>query len=478
MKAGMKTRLDTPKKLRRVALAASVLVGAAVLGGCASTVPQPDVPASQVLMQAGVPKQLPVAADTPLDAGVIAWRDLIRSPRLLQLVDLALQNNRDLRVALLNVQRAQGQLTVADANRLPTLGAGLIASRAPNFKGVQANGLTLGLQVSAWEIDLFGRLASLSDAARAQWLASEAGRRAAELALAGTVVQAALALQADDELLALARQTLTSRDQSVKLTQLRESAGAASLLELQAQQTLSAQARATLAQLSRQRAQDHNALALLLGQAVPDELKSATAAPTLADESWLVEMPAGLSSAVLLRRPDVISAEQSMRAAQANIAAARAAFWPSITLTAQAGQASGQLLGLFEGGNFVYTLAANALITVFDAGRREANVNAAIAAQQIAQAQYERAIQSAFRDTADALAGVATWREQLAAQRALLVAAQGTAKLTELKAEQGAASTLERLDAQRSLWAAEQAVVEVRLAELGNRVALFKALGG
>ena len=213
---------------------------------------------------------------------------------------------------------------------------------------------------------------------------------------------------------------------------------------------------------------------------MPGAMPAATPAigPQLADETWLYSVPAGLSSAVLLRRPDVIAAEQAMRAAQANITAARAAFWPTITLTGQAGQASSQLSGLFQGGNFVYTLAANALITVFDAGRRQANVASAEAAQQIAQAQYERSVQSAFRDTADALAGLATWRDQLDAQRVQRDAARETARLTELKASQGAASALERLDAQRALWAAEQAVVQARLAELNNRVALYKALGG
>jgi outer membrane protein, multidrug efflux system len=188
-------------------------------------------------------------------------------------------------------------------------------------------------------------------------------------------------------------------------------------------------------------------------------------------------VPAGLSSAVLLGRPDVIAAEQNLRAAQANIAAAWAALWPTITLTAQAGQASPQLSGLFVGGNFAYTLAASAVATVFDAGRRQAQVAVAEVNQQVALAQYERSLQAAFRDTADALAGLATWRDQLAAQVAQRDATRETARLTELKASQGAASTLERLDAQRAWWAAEQAVVQVRLGELNNRVALFKALG-
>jgi len=291
-------------------------------------------------------------------------------------------------------------------------------------------------------------------------------------------------VQADDELVELARQSLASREQTLSLVRLRESAGAASQLELQAQLTQTAQGRVSLVQYIRQQAQDLNALALLLGQPVPPPAATAApaelagAAPLLADEAWLREAPAGLSSVVLLRRPDVMAAEQTMRAAQANIEAARAAFWPTITLTGQAGEASAQLSGLFQGGNFVYTLAANALITVFDAGRRQANVAAAEAAQQAAQAQYERTIQSAFRDTADALAGLSTWREQLVAQRTQRDAARETSRLVELRDRQGAASLLERLEAERSLWAAEQALVQARQAELNNRVALYKALGG
>ena len=464
----------------------AVVVSLLWLAGCASPVPSATASATAsadyALQQADVPAQLPGAAGAPAETPAAAWRELVQSPRLAQWVDMALRHNRDLRVAVLNVQRAQAQLGLAEANRGPAVAAGLNASRAPNGRGEQANSLSAGLQLSTWEIDLFGRLANLSEAARAQLLASEAGRRAAELTLVAAVLQAGLALQADEELLALARQALASREQTLQLTTLRESVGAASLLELQAQQSLAAQARASIAQLTRQQAQDSNALALLLGQPVPPDAPAAngaaiTASPSLADEAWLAEVPAGLSSSVLLARPDVIAAEQAMRAAQANIAAARAAFWPAITLTAQAGQASPQLAGLFAGGNFVYTLAASAVATIFDGGRRQAGVDVAVVNQQIALAQYERSLQAAFRETADALAGLATWREQLAAQTAQRDAARDTARLTELKASQGAASALERLDAQRGWWAAEQAVVQVRLGELANRVALFKALG-
>jgi multidrug efflux system outer membrane protein len=458
----------------RIALTAVAL---AALAGCSHFGPPPERAAAKgdALQRAEVPGQWAAAPAAELPA--LGWRERVRQPQLLKWVDQALAHNRDVQVAVLSVQRAQAQLVATDAARLPSLGVGLGASRAPNSKGEQANTLTAGVQMPAWEIDLFGRLASLSDAARAQLAASEAGQRAAELSVVGAVLQAALALQADDELLALARQSLDSREQTLKLSRLRESVGAASQLELQGQITLAAQARATLAQLSRQRAQDANALGLLLGQ--PATALPATAgAARLADEAWVDELPAALPATVLLRRPDVVQAEQTMRAAQANIGAARAAFWPSITLTAQGGQVSSQLSGLFEGGHFAYTVAANALLTVFDAGRRQANLAQADVSQQIAQAQYERAIQSAFREVADGLAGTATWREQGAALQAQAVAARETARLTRLKAQQGAASVLEQLEAERGLWTAEQAVLQARLGELNNRVALLKALGG
>jgi len=460
----------------RMALTAVAL---AALAGCSHFGPPPERAAAKgdALQRAEVPTQWAVAPAAELP--VLGWRERVRQPQLLKWVDQALAHNRDVQVAALNVQRAQAQLAATDAARLPSVGVGLGASRAPNSKGEQANTLTAGVQLASWEIDLFGRLANQSEAALAQWLASNQARRATELSLVAAVLQAGLALQADDELLALARQTLANREQTLKLVQLREAAGAASQLELQAQLGLVAQARATLAQLERQRAQSGSALALLLGRPVPDDAAAASgASPRLADEAWLAEVPAGLSSAVLLRRPDVLQAESALRAADANIAVARTAFLPSLTLTGQAGQVSPQLSGLFQGGNFAYTAAASLALTLFDGGRRQANLDSVQAARTAAQAQYERAIQAAFRETADALAGSATWRAQRQALEQQRGAARETARLTTLRAEQGAASTLELLEAQRSLFAAEQAVLQARLGELNNRVALFKALGG
>jgi len=455
------------------------LVAALALAGCATAPDWKAAAPAQALVQADVPQRLPAAAGAADDTPALEWRAVVQSARLQAWVGQALTHNRDLRVAAANVQRARAQLGAADANRLPTLGAGLSASRAPNSKGEQANSLSAGVQLASWEIDLFGRLANLSEAASAQVASSAQAQRAAELSVVAAVLQAGLALQADDEQLQLARETLASREQTLKLVQLRESAGASSQLELQAQVALVGQARATLAQLERQQGQDDSALALLLGQAAQvAPVATGAAAARLADEVWLAEVPAGVSSAVLLRRPDVMQAEAALRAADANITAARLAYLPSISLTGQAGQVSPQLSGLFQGGNFAYSLLASAALTIVDGGRRQANVDGAQAARAAAQAQYERAIQAAFKETADALAGGATWRAQREALQAQRSAARETARLTKLRAEQGAASTLELLEAERSLFAAEQAVLQARQGELNNRVALFKALGG
>jgi multidrug efflux system outer membrane protein len=441
-------------------------VAALALAACAQPLPlkpaaQPNVPAQLGSAGAGV------AAPPP------SWREFVRDEALVKLADQALQHNRDLRSAALNVERAQAALRLSEAGRWPVIGVGGGVARGPDNNGNQGNTFTAGVQLASWEIDVFGRLRALDDAARAQLLASEAGQRAVQTAVLAQVVATALAVRADDALIDVAQRTVAARDESLRLVRLRERAGASSLLDVDSQAVLAAQARVALAQAQRARAQDGNALALLVGRPVTSaEIGGAPLAPTL-----LAEVPAGLTSSLLLERPDVIAAERLLDAASANLAAARRALWPSITLTGQAGQVSEQLSGLFEGGNFAYTLAANLFFTVFDGGRRRAGIAGADAAERIALAEYEQAVQAAFRETADALAGLTTWRDQLAAQRQQLDAAREVASLVDLRARQGAASLLEQLEAQRSLFAAEQALVQTQLAELNNRVALFKAIG-
>lgn len=438
---------------------------AVALAACAQPTPlrpaaQPDVPAQ-------------VGATTSDVAAPPSWQAFVRDDALRRLAEQALQHNRDLRVAALNVERAQATLRLSEASRWPVVGVGGGVQRAPDADGKQTNIFTAGVQVPSWEIDLFGRLRALDDAARAQLLASEAGRRAVQATVIAQVVATALAVRADDALIDVAQRTVAARDDSLRLVRLREQAGASSLLDVDSQAALAAQARVALAQAQRARAQDGNALALLVGRPVASaEIGSAPLTPAV-----LAEVPAGLPSSLLLARPDVLQAEQQLAAANANLTAARAALWPNITLTAQAGQVSSQLSGLFEGGNFAYSLAANLFFTVFDGGRRRAAIAGADATERIALAQYEQAVQAAFRETADALAGLTTWRDQLAAQRQQLDAAREVASLTDLRARQGAASLLEQLEAQRSLFAAEQALVQTQAAELNNRVALFKAIG-
>lgn len=458
-----------------------LIVAALVLAGCTNLAPRHERPASPI------PAQLPLPAEAAASASAAAavplgWKAFVQSPQLAQLVQRALDQNRDLRVAVLNVQRAEAQLGVARADRLPTVSAGLTAAATPNASsGRQTQSFTAGVQVTAWELDLFGRIANLGEAAQAQVLATEAGRRSAELALVGAVVSGWLTLGADAELLSVADRTLASRESTLKLSKLRFDAGAASALELQTAQSLVAQARNTQVQLRRQHALDLNALALLVGGPVPADLRpGAAAAGTVAGTPGevLAPVPVGLASDVLLQRPDVIQAEQALVAASANIGVARAAFFPRLALTGSAGQAGSRLSDLFQAGNFAWSLSASALATVFDSGRNQANLNVARVSRDIAVAQYEKAVQSAFRETADALAGLSSWREQLAAQGQQLDAAREIARLTELRYTNGAASELDRLDAQRSLLAAEQTLVQTRLAEQVNRVGLFKALGG
>ncbi|MBQ0931106.1 efflux transporter outer membrane subunit [Ideonella alba] len=451
-------RLITP-------LAASLL-----LAGCVHLAPDYQRPA------APVPDALPVAGDVT-QAHWPSTVELLRDARLRQVVELALAGNRDLRVALLNVEKSRAQLRIADADRWPTLSAALIASRAPNNQGVQANSWQGGLQLSSYEIDLLGRVRDASDAAAASLLATEAAARAARLALVTQTATAWLTLAADTEQLRLVRATLVSREESLRLTVLRERVGAASALELRAAEGLAASARAAVAQLERQQAQDRNALALLVGQ----PLTAAQLPPedvSLAGADWLAPVPAGMSSQVLLARPDVIQAEQQLVAANANIGVARGAMFPRLVISGSAGQVSDTLAGLFDGGRFAYSLTSTLAMALFDAGRNQANVRVAEVNREQAVASYEKTVQGAYREAADALVAQSTWTRQVQAQQTLLSAEQERTRLTRLRFEVGAASLVDTLDAERSLAAAQQALVQVRLAEALNRLVLYKALGG
>jgi outer membrane protein, multidrug efflux system len=286
-----------------------------------------------------------------------------------------------------------------------------------------------------------------------------------------------LSLLSDEALLQLSRQTLATRDDSLKLVQLRFKHGVVSELDLRLAESLQASARVTLAQQERQRALDENALVLLLGQSLPSAARAQLAGANPKPLQFAV-LPAGLPSDLLARRPDIRQAEQQLMASNANIGAARAAFYPRISLTAGAGTASGDLDNLFKDGYWGFTMAPQLVLPIFDGGRNQANLDSAKAGREIAVAQYEKAIQSAFREVADALAANATLARQLRAQEAQLAAETARNSLTDLRYQNGASSQLDWLDAQRSLFSAQQALVQTRLTYAQSQVALYKALGG
>jgi multidrug efflux system outer membrane protein len=448
------------------------LTAALALAGCTSLAPRYERPAAPV-----APAFTDVAATAgPTAADHIEWQNFFTDERLKRLVDVALKNNRDLRVAVLNIEQARATYGVRRADQWPTVNLGATGTRQPATSGDGTSSLyTVGLQVTAYELDLFGRVRSLSDAALAQYLGTEEGRKAAQISLISAVANTYLTLIADDELLELTRETLKTREESYKLSKLKFDNGAASELDYRQSESLLEAARVTLAQLTRQRSLDENALVLLLGQSVPADLPPPLA---MSEQRLATDLPTGLPSEVLVRRPDVRQAEQQLIAANANTGAARANFFPRISLTASAGTASSELSGLFKSGSSAWTFAPQIVLPLFDAGRNKANLDVAKTNREIAVAQYEKAIQSAFREVQDALAGRATLGEQASAQLAQANAEQIRFRLADLRYRSGAASYLDVLDAQRSLFAAQQAVVQVQAAQVQNLVTLYKALGG
>ncbi len=453
-------------------LTALALTTALAMAGCASLAPKYERPAAPV---AGAFNG-EAATPGPKAASDIEWQSYFADERLKRLIDLALKNNRDLRIAMLNIEQARATYGVRRADLLPSVGLGATGQRGPSpVTGNISTLYTVGLQVTAYEVDLWGRVRSLSDAALAQYLGTEEGRKAAQISLISSVANTYLALIADDELLGLTGETLKTREESFKLSKLKFDNGASSELDFRQAESLLEGARVTRAQLTRQRALDENALALLLGQSLPADLPPPLA---MSEQRLATDLPAGLPSEALARRPDVRQAEQQLIAANANIGAARANFFPRISLTASAGTASSELNGLFKAGTAAWTFAPSIVLPLFDAGRNKANLDVAKVNRDIAVAQYEKAIQGAFREVQDALAGRATLGEQARAQLAQANAEQTRFRLADLRYKNGASSYLDVLDAQRSLFAAQQAVVQVQAQQVQNLVTLYKVLGG
>ena len=439
------------------------------LAGCATM--EPRLPEAD----ADIAPIWPIPAQTAAgEATDIGWRDFFVDEKLERLIALALENNRDLRVAMLNVERARGLYRIQRADRLPSVGVSASLTRSGNDDAVSSQ-YEVAAGITGFELDLFGRVRSLSNAALQQFFATQAAQRGAQIALIAEVANAYLALAAEQELQRIAQATLESQQASYELTVRRKELGAVSALDVSQARTFVESARADAARFSGRVAQDINALTLLAGAPVPAELLPETFEPRV---SGLQPLPAGTPSDLLLRRPDVLQAEHALRAANADIGAARAAFFPSIRLTGSIGTASDELSGLFESGTRGWSFLPTISIPIFEGGRLRAGLAVAQADRDIALAQYEKAIQTAFRDVADALALTQALAAQREAQEALVEAAARTEELSDVRYRAGAESYLALLDAQRTLFAARQALVNVQFAEQANRVALYRALGG
>ncbi|MFL6735786.1 MAG: efflux transporter outer membrane subunit [Sphingomonas sp.] len=430
----------------------------------------------------------------------VTYRDIFRDGRLQTLIGEALVNNRDLMAAASNIQAALEQYHIQRAQQFPQLNAttGLTASgdrgssgsssgggsggsgsgsgngNGSSGSGVSAN-YAAGLSVPSFELDLFGRLRSLTHAQLEQYLATEAGARSTRLTLVANVSDAWLNYATDASILQIAEETLKSARESVRITRVRLEGGVAPRLDLDQAQLILTQAQADVAQQKALLAQDVDALQLLVGAPVP-----ATTLPTSIDDALphIAELPSGVDSYVLLRRPDVLQAEYQLRAANANIGAARAELFPRISLTGLLGFASGALLKLFSGGAFGWSAGANAGYTIFQAGAGHANVRLTQAQRNAALANYQHAVQTAFRDVSDALARRATMDEQLAAARAQQAAASDNYLLTEARYRAGIDPFLDVLVAQRAYYTAQNSLVQTKATAGHNRVDLYQALGG
>ena len=474
-----------PSRFMLPALAAALLAS-----GC-SMIPAYERPAAPVALT--YPSQ---AASTDMadaanalaaqSASTMAWQTFFADTRLQGLIELAFVNNRDLRVAVLNIEQARAQYQIRRADQFPTINGVLNGSRTPSASGGVTSLYSAGLQATAYELDFFGRVSSLKEAALNQYLATEEGRKTTQISLIASVANAYFGLLADEELLEITRQTLVTREESIRLSKLRFDNGVASELDFRQAESLVEAARVSLAQQQRQRALDENLLTLLVGSPLAAELPAAASTVAVAvavkvplsQMQPLVDVPAGLPSDLLTSRPDIRQAERQLLAANANIGAARAAFFPRIALTAGAGSASSQLSGLFKSGSWGWTFAPSVSLPIFDAGRNQANLEVSKVTRDIAVAQYEKAIQTAFREVADALASRSTLAEQLRASQAQANAESIRFRLSDLRYQNGVSSYLDLLDAQRSLFTARQAVVQTRLAQLQSQVGLYRALGG
>jgi multidrug efflux system outer membrane protein len=454
-----------------------------VLGGCSLTpvYTRPEAPVPPAWPTGRAYDASRVATDAA-PVAEIAWREFFTDERMQRVIATAIENNRDLRLAALNVQRARGIYGIQRAAIFPALDATASGSKKRVPADLSSSGerytaeqYDVNLGVYAWEIDFFGRLRSLRDQALEAYLATDEARRSTQILIISAVGETYLTLAADREALELARTTLDAQKATYNLVKRRYDVGLATELDLNFAQTQVDIARRDMARFTQRVAQDENALNFLVGN--PSPVSGANLPEDLAGIKPLRAIDPGISSEVLLERPDIVQAEHLLKAANANIGAARAALFPRISLTSTVGTASAELSGLFEAGSGTWLFAPQIVMPIFDA-RLWSALDVTKAEQEIALAQYEQAIQTAFREVADSLAVQGTVDEQLAAQQSLVRATAETYRLSEARYLKGIDSYLGVLVAQRSLFAAQQGLVALNLSKRANQVRLYAVLGG
>ncbi|ABC80292.1 efflux transporter outer membrane subunit [Anaeromyxobacter dehalogenans] len=462
--------------MRSPGLAALAAASALAVSGCtlAPRYQRPAAPVAAEFPAGGGAPTGPAAAD-------LGWRDVFQDPGLQAVIDQALRENRDLRVAALNVELARAQYGIQRSYLLPTVGATGSGSRSRTAKDLSFTGepsvgnvFSAGVGLTSFEIDLFGRVRSLRNQALEQYLSTEEAHRSAHLALVSEVAVQYLASRALQSQVALAEQTLQTVQQSYDLAKRTFEAGRTSELDFRTAEAQVETARVNLSAYQQALAQAENALVLLAGGPLPKDLPTAP----LESQPPVAELPAGLPSDLLQRRPDILSAEHQLKAANASIGAARAAFFPSISLTASVGTASTELSNLFTAGSGTWAFSPRIDLPIFTGGRNKANLDAANVRKSIQIASYEKAIQVAFREVADALVARGRLDEQLEAQTRRVQAEQRRYDISELRYRKGVDSYLNVLTAQRDLYGAQQQLIQTRLARYQNSIGLYRALGG
>lgn len=456
----------------------AILIAATALAGCANLAPphvRPPLPTDTQYPDGFANDVAPGQRATE-----IGWQDFFADPQLAVLIARAVERNRDLAIAVARIEEARGQYRIQDADRLPTVGAsaGATRSRGASLTGVgtdTTNRYSVGVGVTSFELDFWGRVKNLSDAARSQYLETGQAERAFRLTLVRDVASAYFASRGAEEQIRLAEATVTSRKEGLRIARLRLDAGVTSALDYRQSETLLTQAETELASLRLAKAQSDNFLAVLVGGPLPADLPAPL---PLAAQSSPPALSAGLPSDLLVARPDILSAEEQLRAARANVGAARAAFFPSISLTGSVGFASSSLDNLFGNNGLTWSFGPSISLPIFDFGRNKGNLTVAEARENIAVATYEKTVQTAFREVADALAGRRYLAEQVEAQERGTLAQRRIADLARKRYREGVSTYLEVLDAERNLFAAEQALIELRRAQVDNLVTLYVALGG